>query len=268
MTAVVTAGAPLPPDDAADLERRFGGLRRLWGDAGYARVRGATVAVVGVGGVGSWAAEALARSGVAGLVLIDLDQVSESNINRQVQALGSTVGMAKVDALGQRIADIHPGCRLETVEAFVEAGHWPGLLPRAVDVLIDACDQTAAKHLLARWGLQTGVPVVTVGAAGGKSRPELVATADLAEVTHDPLLSRLRRQLRSEGAPRTGALGLSCVYSRESVSLPPTGAGTDGSLNCHGYGSSVTVTAVFGMVAAAEALRLLRALPDSSGSGG
>jgi tRNA threonylcarbamoyladenosine dehydratase len=268
VTAVVTAGLPPLPDDAADLERRFGGLRRLWGDAGYARVRAATVAVVGVGGVGSWAAEALARSGVAGLVLIDLDQVSESNINRQVQALGSTVGRAKVDALAQRIADIHPGCRLQGIEEFVEPGNWPGLLPGAVDVLIDACDQTAAKHLLARWGLTAGVPVVTVGAAGGKSRPELVATADLADVTHDPLLGRLRRQLRSEGAARTGALGLTCVYSRESVSLPPAGSGTDGSLNCHGYGSSVTVTAVFGMVAAAEALRLLRTSSDSSAPGG
>lgn len=268
MTADLTASALPLADGAADLERRFGGLRRLWGDAGYDRVRGGTVAVVGVGGVGSWAAEALARSGVGSLVLIDLDQVAESNINRQVQALGSTVGMAKVDALRQRVADIHPGCQLQTIEEFVEPGNWPGLLPCAVDVLIDACDQTAAKHTLARWSLQTGVPLVTVGAAGGKSQPERVATADLADVTHDPLLARLRRQLRSEGAARVGALGLTCVYSRENVTLPPAGRGTDGSLNCHGYGSSVTVTAVFGMVAAAEALRLLRTPNDSFSAGG
>ena len=101
--------APTDPGLDADLERRFGGLRRLYGDAGYARLRSAVAAVVGLGGVGSWTAEALARSGVSGLVLIDLDQVAESNIIRQVQALGSTWGMAKVLALVARIADIHPG---------------------------------------------------------------------------------------------------------------------------------------------------------------
>ena len=125
---------------SADLERRFGGLRRLYGDAGYARLRAARVAVVGVGGVGSWAVEALARSGVAALTLIDLDQVSESNINRQVQALVHTLGVAKVDALAQRIADIHPGCEVTAVEAFVDADNWPALLATPVDAVIDACD--------------------------------------------------------------------------------------------------------------------------------
>ena len=115
----------------ADLERRFGALRRLYGDAGYARLRAARVAVVGVGGVGSWAAEALARSGVASLVLIDLDHVAESNINRQVQALGRTLGQAKVLALRERIADIHPGCEVLAVEEFVDAQNWPALLPAA-----------------------------------------------------------------------------------------------------------------------------------------
>ena len=114
----------------ADLERRFGGLRRLYGDAAYARIRAAHVAVVGVGGVGSWAAEALARSGVAALTLIDLDQVSESNVNRQVQALGSTLGMAKVEALRERVADIHPGCAIVAVEEFVDASNWPALMAR------------------------------------------------------------------------------------------------------------------------------------------
>src|SRR5687768_18438044 len=112
----------------ADLERRFGGLRRLYGDAGYARVRAARVAVVGLGGVGSWAVEALARSGVAALTLIDLDQVAESNINRQIQASGSTVGMAKAEALRQRIADIHPGCAARVIEEFVEPDNWPALM--------------------------------------------------------------------------------------------------------------------------------------------
>ncbi|MBZ8139437.1 tRNA threonylcarbamoyladenosine dehydratase [Rubrivivax gelatinosus] len=243
-------------DASADLERRFGGLRRLYGDAGYERLRQASVAVVGVGGVGSWAVEALARSGVARLVLIDLDQVAESNVNRQIQALGATLGAAKVDALAARIADIHPGCEVLRVEEFVEPGNWPALLPCPVDVLIDACDQTRAKQALAAWGLATGVPVICVGAAGGKTQPQRVEVADLAETTHDPLLAGLRQRLRRDGVvARSGLARLTCVFSREPVAAPAGGAcASDGSLNCAGYGSSVTVTATFGFVAAAEAL--------------
>lgn len=240
----------------ADLERRFGGLRRLYGDAAYARLRALRVAVVGVGGVGSWAAEALARSGVATLVLIDLDQVAESNINRQIQAMGATVGQAKVQALAARVADIHPACHVLQVEEFVEPELWPALLPEPVDVLIDACDQVRAKATLAAWGRSNGVPVVCCGAAGGKRQPQRLEVDDLSAVTHDPLLASLRNRLRREhGAPRQGRIGLRCVFSRESVAPPAGGAcDTDGSLNCHGYGSSVMVTASFGMAAAAEAV--------------
>ena len=255
----------LPGSDSdADLERRFGGLRRLYGDAGYLRVRAARVAVIGLGGVGSWAVEALARSGVARLVLVDLDQVAESNINRQVQALGSTLGLAKAEALRRRIADIHPGCEVLAVEEFASPDNWPGLLPAEVDVLIDACDQSSAKLALAAWALAGGVPLVCVGAAGGKQLAHKVDVADLAEVSHDPLLASLRQRLRKQGsAVRTGPIGLCCVFSRESVALPmPAGdlaCASDGSLNCQGYGSTVTVTATFGLVAAGEALRLCRA---------
>jgi len=243
-------------DAAADLERRFGGLRRLYGDAGYERLRAARVAVVGVGGVGSWAVEALARCGVARLVLIDLDQVAESNVNRQIQALGATLGMAKVDALAARIADIHPGCEVLRVEEFVEPDNWPALLPCPVDVLIDACDQARAKAALAAWGIASGVPVICVGAAGGKREPQRVEVADLSETTHDPLLAGLRQRLRRDGVvPRKGMARLSCVFSREPVAQPQAGAcATDGSLNCAGYGSAVTVTATFGLVAAAQAV--------------
>jgi tRNA A37 threonylcarbamoyladenosine dehydratase len=246
----------------ADLERRFGGLRRLYGPQDYARLRAAAVAVVGVGGVGSWAAEALARSGVARLVLIDLDQVAESNINRQVQASGRTLGQAKVQALRERIADIHPGCEVLCVEAFVDAEHWPALLPAPVQVLVDACDQVRAKAVLAAWGLAQHVPMVCAGAAGGKRHPQRVEVADLAEVSHDPLLASVRQRLRKEhGASRSGLMGVRCVYSREPVSLPDAACAPDGaidrSLNCHGYGSSVAVTATFGMVAAAEAIDAL-----------
>jgi tRNA A37 threonylcarbamoyladenosine dehydratase len=245
--------------DEADLECRFGGLRRLYGDADYRRLRALVVAVVGVGGVGSWAAEALARSGVATLVLIDLDHVAESNINRQVQAIDGTIGQAKVLALQDRIAQIHPGCTVLPVEAFVEAETWPQALPQPVQVLIDACDQVRAKLLLAAWARASGTPLVCVGAAGGKRLPQRVEMDDLSAVSHDPLLASLRQRLRREhGAPRSGAMGLRCVFSRESVALPAAhGAlegAVDGSLNCHGYGSSVTVTATFGMTAAAAAI--------------
>ena len=246
---------------APDLERRFGGLRRLVGDAGYARLRAARIAVVGLGGVGSWAAEALARSGVAELTLIDLDHIAESNINRQVQALGATLGQAKAQALAARVADIHPGCVVHPVEEFAAAANWPALLPHPVDALIDACDQVRAKQALAAWALRERVAFVCVGAAGGKQRGQDVEVDDLAAATHDPLLASLRQRLRQhEGAARKGAMGVRCVYSRESVRVP-AGVAVDANLNCHGYGSTVTVTATFGFVAAGEALQQLLQRP-------
>lgn len=246
----------------ADLERRFGGLRRLYGDDGYRRLRAAHVAVVGVGGVGSWAAEALARSGVAALTLIDLDHVAESNINRQVQALEHTLGMAKAQALRERIAAIHPACDVRGIEAFVEPDNWPQLLGGPVDAVIDACDQVRAKLAIASWALATRVPTLCTGAAGGKRAAQRVEVADLAEVTHDPLLAALRQRLRKAGAPRSGPIGLRCVFSREAVTRPDGAACEvdtllEGNLNCHGYGSSVAVTATFGMVAAGEVMARL-----------
>jgi tRNA threonylcarbamoyladenosine dehydratase len=266
----VTA-APIADALAADAERRFGGLRRLYGEAGYARLRAARVAVIGLGGVGSWAAEALARSGVARLVLVDLDHVAESNINRQVQALGRTLGQAKAVALAERIADIHPACEVFGVEAFVEPGNWPALLPAAVDAVIDACDESRAKLALAAWSLAERVPLVCVGAAGGKRLAQRVEVEDLADVTHDPLLAGLRQRLRRDaGAPRQGRIGVRCVFSREAVAPPAdaceAGQGaSDGSLNCHGYGSSVAVTATFGLVAAGEAIARLLLDPPPLG---
>lgn len=274
----------MPEAGEPDLERRFGGLKRLWGAGPYEAVRSCRVAVVGLGGVGSWAAEALARCGVAELVLIDLDHVAESNINRQIQALDSTLGMAKVQAVQARVAQIHPGCRVHAVEEFVEPQNWPQVLPSPVDVVIDACDQAAAKFTLACWALDGGTPLVTVGAAGGKCAPERVEVADLADVTHDPMLARLRQRLRRQvehalpvgqvpksghepghvkvtprrAANTAGRLGVTCVFSREEIQRPDAGCSVEGSLNCAGYGSSVMVTATFGMVAAEQALSWVR----------
>lgn len=259
MTATTDA---LQGAEPADFERRFGGLRRLFGATGYALVRSGSVAVVGLGGVGSWVVEALARSGVAALTLIDLDHVAESNINRQVQAVGSTVGMAKAEALRQRIADIHPGCSVTVIEEFVSEDNWPALLARPVDVVVDGCDQPRAKAAMAAWSLLSGVPLITVGAAGGKQMPQAVEVADLGAVTHDPLLASLRQRLRQRhGAPRAGSMGVRCVFSREAVLMPESACAAEGALqgdlNCHGYGSSVAVTATFGLVAANEALQAL-----------
>lgn len=248
----------------ADLERRFGGLRRLHGAAAYERLRQAKIAVVGLGGVGSWTAEALARSGVAKLVLLDLDHIAESNINRQVHAVDTTIGQAKVLALKDRIALIHPGCEVQPVEEFVDESNVLDLLRvDDVDVVIDCCDQVRAKAALAAWCRDNRKAFVSVGAAGGKSAPQLVEVSDLSEVTHDPLLASVRQRLRQRhGFPRKGSLGVMCVFSREAV-LPPqdvacdVGDGNDGSLNCHGYGSSVTVTATFGFVAAAQCIRYI-----------
>lgn len=250
-------------DEAADLKRRFGGLERLYGMEGAAAIRTSHVAVVGLGGVGSWAAEALARSGVGELTLIDLDHVAESNINRQIQALNSTIGQAKVQAMRERIAQIHPACVVHGIEEFVEPGNWPQLLPPGVAAVIDACDQVQAKVAMAAWALATGTLFVAVGAAGGKRLAHQVDLDDLAQATHDPLLAQLRYRLRKfHGAPREGRkIGVSCVFSREAVAPPDPSCAIegDGSLNCHGYGSVVSVTATFGQCAAGWVLDRLAA---------
>lgn len=249
-------------------ERRFGGLQRLYGVQGAAQIRRAHVVVVGIGGVGSWTAEALARSGVARLTLIDMDHIAESNVNRQIHALTSTLGRAKALAMQERIAEIHPGCRVDVVDDFVGPDNWPALLPDGVDAVIDACDDAKAKLAMAVWALKSRTFFVCVGAAGGKRLAHKVELEDLSAVTHDPLLARLRYQLRKHhGAPKEGKrIGLRCVFSREAVAPPDASCAVegDGSLNCHGYGSSVGVTATFGLCAASEILNFLAAaLPKS-----
>jgi tRNA A37 threonylcarbamoyladenosine dehydratase len=241
-------------NSSMDVERRFGGLARLYGVSGAARIRAAHVAVIGVGGVGSWAVEALARSGVARLTLIDLDHVSESNINRQIHALESTLGQAKVLAMRDRIAQINPDCEVNCVEEFVEAGNWPALLPAGVDAVIDACDQIRAKTAMAAWALKNKSIFISAGAAGGKRLAHEVDIEDLSCTTHDPLLAQLRYRLRKEHGAASGGrkIGIACVFSREAVSPPDPSCAVegDGSLNCSGYGSLVSVTATFGQCAA------------------
>ena len=251
-------------------DRRFGGLDRLYGLGGAARIRDAHVVVVGVGGVGSWTVEALARSGVGRLTLIDLDNVSESNINRQIHALDHTVGMAKVEAMRHRIAQINPNCVVTCIEDFVEPSNWPQILNGAeVDAVVDACDQVKAKTAMAAWALKQPVLFITVGAAGGKRQAHQVDIDDLCNTSHDPLLAKLRYNLRREhGAARDGKkIGLACVFSREAVKQPDASCNTssdgqgDGSLNCSGYGSVVSVTATFGQCAAGWVFDQISSMP-------
>jgi tRNA A37 threonylcarbamoyladenosine dehydratase len=241
-------------DTEIDPQRSFGGLQRLFGVEAAERIQRSHVAVVGIGGVGSWAAEALARSGVGEISLLDMDHIAESNINRQVHALASTLGMAKIEAMRERIAQINPDCKVHCVDLFVEPDNWPQVLPAGVTAVIDACDQVQSKAAMAHWARQTKTIFVSVGAAGGKRHAHLVDAGDLSKVTHDPLLAQVRYRLRKfHGAPREGkSIGIQCVFSREAVAAPDASCAvsSDGSLNCHGYGSLVTVTASFGLCAA------------------
>jgi tRNA A37 threonylcarbamoyladenosine dehydratase len=249
---------------STDSSRRFGGIARLYGDSALERLATAHVCVVGIGGVGSWAVEALARSGVGRLTLIDLDHVAESNLNRQVHALEGTVGQAKVLAMRDRIAAINPACAVTAIEEFVTPEN-VGVLPPRCDVVIDAIDQVRAKAALIAHCRAAAVPVVTTGGAGGKADPALIRVDDLARTSQDPLAAKLRATLRRDfGFPRDPkkTFGMDCVYSLEPIQRPEAPAcdvdepGLHG-LSCAGYGSSVCVTAGFGFAAASRVLALL-----------
>ena len=250
-----------------DAARRFGGLDRLYGAAGATRIRGSHVMVVGVGGVGSWAVEALARSGVGRITMVDMDHVSESNINRQVHATQATLGQSKIAAMQERIALIHPECVVACIDEFVTPENWLSLVPSNVDAVIDACDQVHAKVAMAAWAMRSKKLYISVGAAGGKRLAHLVDIDDLSKTTHDPLLAQLRYRLRKEyAAPREGRkIGVNCIFSKEAVKQPSKTNdtdSTDNTLNCHGYGSVVSVTATFGQCAAGWALDKLANLVE------
>jgi tRNA A37 threonylcarbamoyladenosine dehydratase len=245
-------------------------MARLYGLTGADHISRSHVLIVGIGGVGSWIAEALARSGVGELTLIDMDHIAESNINRQIHALESTLGQAKVMAMKERIAQINSDCRVHVVDDFVSPENWLELVASInssssslvpLTAVVDACDQVKAKVTMADWAIRQKVFMVTLGAAGGKKEAHRVEQADLSKVTHDPLLSQLRYRLRKEkGAPKEGQkIGVLCVFSRENVAPPDASCliEGDGTLNCHGYGSAVTVTASFGLVAASLVVNYL-----------
>lgn len=262
--------SPAGQTEHADLLRRFSGVTRLYGDQAAERFRAARVVVVGIGGVGSWAAEALARSAVGRLTFVDLDHVAESNTNRQIHALGDAYGMAKVDAMASRARAINPACTVRAIDEFATVDNAASLVEGA-DVVLDCIDQVIAKAALIASAKAAGVAIVTCGAAGGRFDPTRVRCDDLARLAGDPLLARVRHKLRRDHGfprdtrdgkqpPRFGVIG---VYSDEPLQRPAPVCDAEGrpatgaALACAGYGSSVVVTATMGFVAAGQALALL-----------
>ena len=246
--------------------RRFGGVSRTWGDAGAARIAAAHIVVVGVGGVGSWAAEALARCGVGRLTLIDLDQVAESNINRQVHALESTVGAAKVGVMAARIAEISPCTQVDAIEDFIDPDNVARLVPESADAVIDAIDAPRAKAALIALCSARGQPIQVCGAAGGRTDPLALGRSDLAFTRADALLSSVRARLRRDyGFPRdTGqAFDVPAIWSaapRDGANPLPRALNEAGApLACSGYGSVVMVTAAMGLAAVSGALEAVLA---------
>lgn len=250
-----------------DIVRRFGGVRRLYGEHALARFQAAHVAVIGIGGVGSWAAEALARSAVGKITLIDLDMVAESNVNRQIHALGDAFGKAKTSAMAERIHAINPTCELVEIEDFVTRENISTMLDRGFDFVIDAIDQVRIKIAMIAWCHSHDIPIVTSGGAGGQTDPTRIAVSDLSQTIQDPLLSKVRSALRKQhGFPRDPRrkFGVRAVYSTEPIRYPETTDSCEAApaitgLNCAGFGSSVCVTAPFGFFAASEVLTQLAA---------
>jgi len=244
-----------------DFETRFSGIARLYGQAGLEKLRAAHVCVVGIDGVGTWAAEALARSAVGALTLVDLDEVCVSNINRQLHALTETVGRAKVEVMAERIRAINPDCRVTAIQRFFNEETAAELLAPKLDFVLDAIDSVTNKVLLLAGCRQRQVPVVTCGGAGGRRDGTLVRTADLAKVSHDRLLAEVRKKLRKDHQfPADGSpMGIECVFSSEppvfaqpdgSVCENRTGAAEGTRLNCEGgLGSAAFVTGAFGFAA-------------------
>lgn len=260
--------APAPALDA-DYTRRFGAVARLYGRAGLARLANAHVCVIGLGGVGSWTVEALARSGVGALTLVDLDEICVTNVNRQLPALTDTVGRPKATVLAERIAGINPACRVTARVEFFTQENFAAVLAPAFDVVVDATDSLQHKLLAIVRCRDRGLPLVTVGGTAGKRTGAGLEVSDLGLSGRDPLLRYVRKRLRERhGFPRgaQGHFGVRCVFSNEERVYPWASgevcatreADSDLALDCEsGLGSAVHVTGAFGFAAAGEAVRLI-----------
>ncbi|MDO9281028.1 MAG: tRNA threonylcarbamoyladenosine dehydratase [Methylotenera sp.] len=250
-----------------DLNRRFGGVSRLYGADGLATLQAAHICVIGIGGVGSWAAEALARNAVGTITLIDLDNIAESNVNRQLHAVDGAFGKAKVTAMRERILSINPLAIVHEIEDFVTIENVDTMLNRDYDGVIDCIDDAKAKAAIANFCNAKNMPLVMIGGAGGRLDATRIQQADLSEVSHDKLLAKVRNLLRRDygfsnghsAKGKSSKLGIHCVYSDEKVIQPDSACEVAElaitGLNCAGYGSSVCVTAPFGFVAVGVLLK-------------
>ena len=243
---------------AQDLDpRQFSGLLQLYGESGLARLRSSHVVVVGVGGVGSWAAEALARSAVGRITLIDMDHISVSNLNRQVHALHSTLGASKIEVMAARLRDIRPDLELQLIDDFVTPDNVHQRIDFPFDGLIDAIDQPAAKGALIAHVHRQRLPIVVCGAAGGRVDPLALKSQDLAFTTQDALLSNVRARLRKHHEfPRDPkkAFGVTAIHSTESWRGHRANHLAGSALACSGFGSSMMLTASMGL---ASVVRLI-----------
>jgi tRNA A37 threonylcarbamoyladenosine dehydratase len=273
----ITSHLSNTPQYDVDFERRFGGIARLYGAPALERFKVAHVCVIGVGGVGSWIVEALARSAVGKITMIDLDNVAESNINRQLHALTDTLGKPKVTALADRIAQINPYCIVTEIEDFITPDNLDEMIGAGnFDYVIDAIDNAHAKAALIAYCRARGIRLITIGSAGGQTDPTRIEVRDLTKTEHEPLLARVRKLLRNQyGFSRSikSKFGIEAVFSTEPVRMPEsTETCTIGTtdepgitgLNCAGFGSAMVVTASFGLIAAAQVLRHLAADASSS----
>ena len=255
--------------ELVDVARRFGGVSRLYGAEGLARLQTMHLCVVGIGGVGSWAAEAVARNAVGTITLIDLDNIAESNVNRQLHAVDGAFGKAKVSAMTERIKLINPAAIVHEIEDFVTIENVDEMLNQKFDGVIDCIDDAKAKAAIAAYCQQRKIPIVMTGAAGGRLDATRIKKADLSQVSHDKLLAKVRNLLRRDygfakavaGKNIPERFGIQCVYSDEEVIAPyrvcETGNTSITGLNCAGYGSSVCVTAPFGFAATGLLLQQL-----------
>lgn len=250
---------------------RFSGIARLYGQKALIAFQQAHICVVGIGGVGSWAAEALARSGVGAITLIDMDDISLSNMNRQLHTLDQTCGELKIEAMKTRILQINPECRVTTIDDFVTAENVTELLASSFDFIIDAVDSVRAKAAMIQYCRRHKKKIITMGAAGGKIDPTQIQIADLAKTIHDPLLAKLRERLKYEFKivkDSRGKLHVPAVFSTEQLVYPQCdgdvcaskqSASEMGRMNCsEGFGSATVETATFGFVAVAHVLKYLQ----------
>ena len=253
----------LPQPSASVAERRFGGIQRLYGELGFERIRAAHGIVVGIGGVGSWAAEALARSGVGHITLIDMDVVAESNLNRQAHATLANLGRNKVDAMRERILSFAPDCAVDVIDDFMSTDNVATILPADATFVIDAIDKVNAKAGLVAHCRERGLPIYVCGGSGGKTDTTKLVTSDLAFTEHDALLAKVRLTLRRQyGFPRGDKkFKVTVIYSSQRQTEAPVDGGAG--LNCAGYGSAMHMTASMGLMAAGCALTALVRSADS-----